>query len=312
MHKYVIRRVLLLIPIILGVTFIVYFILALTPGDPARFILGSNATDASVEALREQLGLNKPIILRYFTYLAKALRGDFGLSYSDSRPVFDSILVRWPVTVKLALFSTFLSMVIGIPAGIISALKHRSRIDVSFTLVSMIMLGMPSFWLALVLMLVFSLSLRWFPSSGIGGWQHFILPVATMSIGTSASLMRLVRSTMLDTIKQDYIITARAKGAPERVVILRHALKNALMIIITQIGLTFTALLAGAVLIEQVYGLPGLGTLTLIAIRSKDIPMVMGTTIFMAIISTLMILLLDIIYAWIDPRIKAKYVGGSH
>lgn len=311
MHRYIIKRLILVIPILLGATFIVFTILALTPGDPARLILGSTASEETVNELREEMGLNKPVIVRYVTYVSDAVRGDFGDSYTSRTPVFSEILKKFPVTLKIAAFAMILTVLVGVPLGIFSALRHRKALDVSITVVSMVMMGIPGFWLALILMLIFSLSLSLLPTNGIGTFAHYILPVVTLSIGTIASLTRVVRTTMLDTIKQDYITTARAKGAPEKVVILRHALKNAMLIIVTQVGLTFTALLAGSVLIEQIFGLPGLGSLSLTAIRGKDIPMVMATTIFLTIISTTMILLLDILYAYIDPRIKAKYIKGE-
>lgn len=311
MHKYILKRLLLLIPILIGVTLVVFIILTLTPGDPARFILGPNASDETVAKLGVEMGLDDPMLVRYANYIKGVLKGDFGNSYTSNLPVVESIINNLPVTLKMALLATFFSSLIGIPLGIISALKHRSFLDVSNTIVSMFLMGLPGFWLALILMLIFSLNLKLLPSSGVGTWKHYILPLATLLTGTAASLMRVVRTTMLDTIRQDYIKTARAKGAPERVVIIRHALKNAMMIIVTQVGLLFANLLAGTVLIETVFGLPGLGTLTLIAIRSKDIPMVMANTIFFAIIFISMILLIDIIYAFIDPRIKAKYTGGK-
>jgi len=302
---------LLIIPILLGATFIVFTILTLTPGDPARFILGATASEEAVYELREEMGLENHLFVRYGSYVKNALVGDFGLSYSNKQPVFNEILKKWPVTVTVATLSMVLSALIGIPLGVISALKHRSKLDVSITVLSMVLMGMPGFWLALLLMLFFSLYLGWLPTTGIGSWLHYLLPVITLSTATIATLTRIVRTTMLDTIRQDYIVTARAKGAPDKVVILRHALKNAMMIIVTQIGLTFTSLLAGSVLIEQIFGLPGLGNLALQAIRSKDVPMVMATTIFLTLVSTLMILLLDIIYAYLDPRIKAKYIRGG-
>lgn len=311
MYKYIIKRIILVVPILLGATLIVFTILALTPGDPARLILGSTASEETVNELREDMGLNDPLIVRYVNYVVDAFRGDFGMSYTNRTPVFAEILKKFPVTLKIAAFSMIVSVLFGVPMGIISALKHRKAMDVSITVVSMVLMGMPGFWLALILMLVFSLSLSLLPTNGIGTFAHYILPVLTLSTGTTAALIRIVRTTMLDTIRQDYITTARAKGAPEKVVILRHALKNAMMIIVTQIGLTFTSLLAGSVLIEQIFGLPGLGSLSLMAIRGKDIPMVMATTIFLTLISTTMILLLDILYAYIDPRIKAKYVKGE-
>jgi peptide/nickel transport system permease protein len=310
MHKYVVKRLLWIIPILLGVTLIVFTILSFSPGDPARIMLGMTAPDAAVDALREELGLNNPFFIRYFSYVVRALQGDFGISYATQQPVMNDILRSWPVTIKLAFFSTVLGALIAIPTGIISAIKHRSIFDIFATVASMVLMAMPGAGLALLLLLIFSLWWPILPAGGISSWKNFVLPVFCLLTVVATSLMRLVRTTMLDTLKQDYITTIRAKGAPERVVILRHAFKNISLMIITQIGMSFSGLLAGAVLIEHIFGMPGLGSLLMKAIRGKDVPTVMATTIVLSLVCVVTILLLDMIYAYIDPRIKAKYLGG--
>jgi peptide/nickel transport system permease protein len=312
MYRYVAKRLLWVIPILLGVSFIVFSILSFSPGDPARIMLGSAAPEAAIDALREELGLNQTFFVRYFGYVFSAIRGDFGISYATQQPVMNEIVRAWPVTIRLAIIATVLGAFIAIPLGIIAAMKHRSLFDVFTTVASMVFMAMPGAGLALLLLLIFSLWWPVLPAGGISSWKNYVMPVFCLLTVVATSLMRLVRTTMLDTLRQDYITTVRAKGAPEHIVILRHAFKNISLMIITQIGMSFSALLAGAVLIEQIFGMPGLGSLIIKAIRGKDIPTVMATTIVLSLVCIFTVLLLDIMYAYIDPRIKAKYVGGGH
>ncbi|MGI5970702.1 MAG: ABC transporter permease [Oscillospiraceae bacterium] len=308
MYRYVLKRLLLTIPVLLGAILLVYAIMALTPGDPGTLILGMTADKADIAALNHELGYDKPFIVQFFDYLKNiVLRFDFGDSYRTRTPVFNEILARFPTTFILALASMALSSIIGISLGIFSAVKQYSFVDSFFTIMAMFFAAIPGFWFGLMLMMLFSLKLGLLPSNGIDTWQCFILPTVTLSAGGAAGLMRLTRSTMLETVRQDYICTARAKGASERAVIWKHALKNALLPVITTLGMSFGANLGGAIIIETVFGMPGLGTYIVTAIRQKDVPSVLAATILLSVLFCLIMLIVDLLYAFIDPRIKAKY-----
>ncbi len=308
MLRYVLKRTVLLIPVLLGVSFIVFTIMSFTPGDPASVILGPTATKDDILKLNEELGYYRPFLAKYVTYITHAIQGDFGLSYRSQSPVFNEIFARFPTTLRLAIGSISLSMLIGTPIGIISAVRQYSWFDMTGTVVAMFMAAVPQFWLGLMGILVFSLGLGWLPSIGISTPKHYILPVITLSLPCAASIIRLTRSAMLEIIRQDYIRTARAKGAPERTIILKHAFRNALLPVVTVIGINFGFLLGGAVLIESVFGIPGVGTLTINSIRMKDIPQTTASVLFLAFTYIVMMLIVDVLYAYIDPRIKAKYV----
>lgn len=307
MGKYIAKRLLVLIPVILGVTFIIFSIMALTPSSPGRLILGIQASEEDVAAKNHELGYDKPFMTRFVNYVADAVTGDFGKSYLTNRPVVEEIWNRFPTTFKLAVLSVVTSIMIGVPLGILSAVKQYSAIDLISTVTAMFMASVPGFWLGLMMMLLFALKLGWLPVSGAGTWAHYVLPTLTLAIPSSASLLRLTRSTMLETIRQDYIRTARAKGAKEGHVIFRHALKNALLPLITSVGMHFGGLLGGTVLIESVFSFPGLGSRMLEAIRDKDVPMVTGCTVFLAVLFCLIMLVVDLLYAYVDPRVKAQY-----
>lgn len=308
MYKYVIKRLLFTIPVLFGAIFLVFTIMNMTPGDPGRLILGMTATQADIDALNHQLGVDQPFFTQFFNYIKDMITEfDFGISYRTRLPVFNEILARFPATFWLALWSMVLSAVVGIGLGIVSAVKQYSALDNVLTTLAMLLSAIPGFWLGLMLMLVFCLQLGWLPSNGIADWTGYILPVVTLSLGGAATQMRLTRSTMLETIRQDYIRTAKSKGAPEKTVIWKHALKNALLPVITAMGMNFGASLGGAVIIETVFGIPGLGMLIVTAIRQKDTPTVMAATLFLAVLFCLVMLVVDILYAYIDPRIKAKY-----
>lgn len=307
MHRYIMKRLLLLIPIILGVTFLVFSIMELTPGDPGRMLLGPFAAQEAVDKLNEELGYDKPYIERYLTYMKGVARGDFGISYRTKQPVFNEILPRFPITFRMAIFSTSLAVIIGIPLGILSAVKQYSAIDITSTIMAMLMASIPGFWLGLMGIILFSLKLGWLPSSGVESMASYIMPSVAIAIPSAAGILRLTRTTMLETIRADYIRTVRSKGATEKIVIWRHALKNALLPIITVIGMEFGALLGGAIVIETVFSVPGLGMLTITAIRMKDMPMIMGAIIFLAVIFVLVVLVVDVVYAYVDPRIRSRY-----
>ncbi|MBQ8507814.1 MAG: ABC transporter permease [Clostridia bacterium] len=308
MYKYVTKRILLTIPVLFGAIFLVFAIMQLTPGDPATLILGMTASPEDIAALNHRLGADQPFFQQFFNYVKDIVtKFDFGESYRSGKPVFDSILARFPTTFWLALWSMVASSVIGIVLGIISAVKQYSATDNILTTLAMLFSAVPGFWLGLMLMVVFALNLGWLPFGGVDSWKGYVLPVATLSLGGAASVMRLTRSTMLETIRQDYIRTARSKGAPENKVIFKHALKNALLPVITSMGMNFGGSLGGAVIVETVFGMPGVGMLIVESIRQKDTPVVMAATLFLAALFCLVMLVVDILYAYIDPRIKARY-----
>lgn len=315
MHKYILKRLLMLIPVILGVTFIVFFILNLSPGDPAAMILGEQATAEALEMKREELGLNDPILVRYFNYMKDLLRGDMGVSYRNSISVWEQVIDRFPNTVVLAIAGILVALLIGIPLGILSAKKQNTVIDNISMVLSLIGVSMPNFWFGLLVVMLFALKLGWLPSQGMGeGFGplllSLILPALTLGTGSAGTIARMTRSSMLEVIRQDYISTARAKGVDERTVTYQHMLRNALIPIITAVGLQFGSLLGGAMLTETVFSWPGLGRLMVENIKSKDIPMVLGCVVFLATMFTIVNLVVDIIYAFVDPRIKSLYKKG--
>lgn len=308
MHKYVIKRLLMLIPVIIGVSFLVFFIMSLAPGDPARTILGENAPIEAVEALREELGLNDPLLTRYANYMLDLLHGDLGESYKSGRPVFGEIVARFPATLKLAFWGMVFAVALSIPIGIISATRQYSITDSVSMIFALLGVATPNFWLGLMLIIAFSLHLGWFPSGGAdSGWRSLVLPVITLGTGCMANITRTTRSSMLEVIRQDYIRTAKAKGVPKNKVINKHALKNALIPVVTVIGLQFGSLLGGAVLTETVFSWPGVGTLLVNSIKAKDTPAVLGCVIVFSICFSIVNLCVDLLYAYIDPRIKSKY-----
>lgn len=308
MSKYVLKRFIFLIPIMLGVSFIVFGLLYMTPGDPARNALGQNASEEAVQALREEMGLNDPFLTQYGRYIKNIVtKGDLGKSYITKTPVVKEILSRAPSTVRLAFFSILLAGLIGIPIGIISAIKQYSIFDNITMLFALLGLSMPVFWLGLLLILLFSVKLGLLPSSGFSTPIHMILPCLALGSQSIAVITRMTRSSMLEVIRQDYINTARAKGQREKVVILRHALKNALIPIITVIGLQFGQLMAGALMTEVIFSIPGIGRLMVDAIKMRDTPLVLGCVLFVAVTFSIVNLIVDLIYTFVDPRIKSKY-----
>lgn len=311
MIKYVLKRLVMLIPIILGITFMVFFILSLTPGDPARMILGQNATSEQLEAMREQMGLNDPVIIRYISYMLNAVRGDFGTSWSTREPVFKMVLSRFPYTFQLASLAMILTVVVSIPLGMYSAVKQNSFQDSAVMVLSMVLAATPKFWLGVLMMLIFSVRLGLLPTSGLDGWKSYIMPTIAMAAASIAINTRVVRASMLDVIRQDYVRTARAKGVKPNVIFRKHALKNALLPVITVMGMGFAQSLGGSVLIENVFSIPGIGLLMVERIRQKDIPTVMACVIFIAVIFAVVNLITDILYAFVDPRIKAQYESQS-
>ena len=312
MTRYVVKRLRYMIPVLLGVAFLVFTILSLTPGDPGSIILGITAKPEDIAALNAQFGYDKPFLVRFVNYIGDILlHFDLGTSYATRQPVIDSILARFPNTLVLAVLSMCLSSILGISMGIFSAVRQYSVMDHVVVVVALVFASMPGFWLGLMLLILFSLRLGWLPSFGATSFRHFILPTITVAMPSAAGLLRLTRSTMLETIRKEYIRTARAKGASNRRVIWKHALRNALLPVVTTLGTGFGASLGGAIIAETVFAMPGMGTLMTTAIRQKDVPTVMSATLFLAVLFSLIILLVDILYAFIDPRIKSKYRNGG-
>ena len=307
MVRYIIKRILALIPVLLGVSFIVFSLLTLSEGDPARMIVGEMADEAVLEAVREELGLNDPFLVQYFNYIRRIVfEGDLGTSFQRRTPVIEEILRVFPNTLRLASLAVVVAVVVGVSFGIISAIKQYSILDNVISVVALLGVSMPIFWVGMLMILLFSVRLSWLPSSGFDSWRAMIMPVIALAAQSIAVLARMTRSTMLEVIRQDYIDTARAKGQSERVIIFRHALKNALIPIVTLVGLQFGSLLGGAILTESVFSIPGLGQLMIASIRARDIPLVQGSVLFIAVMFCVVNLVVDILYTFVDPRVKLK------
>lgn len=314
MTSYIVRRLLQTIPVLLGATLLVFLLIQLIPGDAAGVILGGEATPSAVAALRQEMGLNDPIPEQYMRWMAKVLRGDLGISSQTRTPVLTVLAGKFPNTLLLALTAMLLAIVVGVTAGVISATRRYSWFDRLSMFAALFGNSMPVFWLGLILIIVFSLGLGWLPSGGIqsvrGGEgfvdliKHLALPTITLASAATALIARMVRSTMLEVIRQDYITTARSKGQVERVIIWRHALRNALLPVVTVVGLQFGHLLGGAVLTETVFVWPGVGLAIYGAISARDIPLIQGGILLTATTFVLINLLVDIGYAYLDPRIR--------
>lgn len=307
MSRYVIKRLVMLIPVLIGVTFLVYFIISLSPGDTAAMLAGEDADAATIEALRKELGLDQPVIVQYAKYMLNLLQGDMGNSYKTGRPVTNMIVSCFPNTAKLAFWSILVAVGIALPIGVISATKQYSMFDNVGMVVALIGVATPNFWLGLMMIILFSLNLGWLPSGGNKGWSSYIMPAITLGTGDAALITRMTRSSMLEVIRADYIRTARAKGVPENKVVYQHALRNALIPVVTAIGLQFGSLLGGATLTETVFAWPGIGRSTVDSIKTKDTTQVLGNIVVLTITFSCVNLLVDILYAFIDPRIKAQY-----
>ena len=304
MLKYISKRIIYLIPVLIGIVFLVFTIMYFSPGDPAKLILGDRAPEEQVAALRHELGLDLPYYQQLFNYITNAIHGDFGNSYQLRMPVWDIIKLRFPLTLQLTTFTMLIAVLIGVPVGILSAVKQYSVIDAFSVIFALLMASIPAFWLGMLLMLLFSLNLGWLPSSGYEGVKWLILPSITLGFINCATIMRMTRSSMLEVVRQDFIRTARAKGATEKRVVFRHALKNAIIPVITVVGTAFGSSLGGAVVTETVFGLPGMGTQIITAIRQKDNPVVLASVIVIALAFSLVNLIVDILYTYVDPRIR--------
>jgi len=308
MYRYIIKRLLFLIPTILGVVFIIFLVMNITPGDPARALLGVSAPQADVDILNHELGYDLPFFQKYVNYIKDmVVDRDFGVSYFTKQSVFDEIWPRYLVTIKLAFLGVIISSAIGIPLGIYAAVKQYTLWDTIPSILAFLIAAIPSFVLGMLLLFIFSLKLNWLPSYGIASFKNYIMPALAISIPPAAMNMRFTKSSMLESIRQDFVRTARAKGAAENVVIWKHALKNALLPVITNIGLSLGSLIAGAVVAEKLFSIPGIGSLIVDRIAYKDEPVIIAGTIMIAVCFTIVMLIVDLIYAYIDPRIRAKY-----
>jgi len=303
MISYVTRRCFILIPTLIGITLISFLILQLVPGDPARMIAGVEANEKDIEAVRHQLGLDKPVLLQYGIFLKNLAKGDLGESIRTKNSVVYEIWPRLINTVRLALASLIISLPIGLIAGTIAAIRQNTIIDYVTMVCVLLGISTPTFWSGLILVLIFSVHLGWFPSGGAEGLMSLVLPAVTLGAATAAMTARMIRSSLLDVLRQDYIRTARAKGQKESKVISNHALKNALIPTVTVVGLQFGYLLGGAVLVETIFTWPGLGRLIVDSIFIRDYPVVQGGIMFFAFSFVLVNLIVDVLYAYLDPRI---------
>lgn len=311
-YTYLLQRLGLTLVVVVGVTLVVFLIVQLIPGDPAQVLLGLQATEEKVEARREAMGLNRPVVVQYLDWVSSAARGDFGNSLLTGQPVSDLLLQRLPATLQLAFLAIIIGMLIAFPLGIISAIRPNSAADLFASILSQVGIAMPDFWLGILLVLLFSSTLGWLPPSGYtpitedaADWlRHMILPAFTAGFISASIQTRFIRSAMLEVMSQGYVTTARAKGLREQVVIARHALRNALITIVTVIGLQVTALLSAVVVIEIVFNLPGLGRLALDAVLDRDYTLLQGAVFVMALMATFINLSVDLMYFFLDPRIE--------
>jgi len=312
MTAFFVRRLLTTLLVVLGVTFVTFLIIQLVPGDPARIILGINADQSKVEDLRRIMGLDRPLLVQYGDWLLSLLRGDLGESYITGQSVMEAVLERLPRTLTLAGASLAIALAIALPLGILSALRLRSSVDYGAMIFSQVGVSIPDFWMGIMLILVFSLNLRWLPPSGYVGitedpveWlRHLILPALTVGIVSGSVITRFVRSAMLETLHQDYVRTARSKGLHERRIVSHHVLRNALIPITTVVGLQLAALLGGVVVVEVIFAWPGVGRLALDAVQRRDYAMLQGAVLFIALAFSAVNLVVDLLYAYLDPRIR--------
>jgi len=307
MFRYVIKRILLLIPIMICVSFVIYYVIDLAPGDVVDVIAAIDASDEVKAQMREDLGLNDPLLTRYARYMLGLVQGNLGVSAVTHKDVFKTYMERFPVTLVLASSGIIVALLIAIPLGITAAVHQNTWRDSGSTVLGLLGLSMPNFWLGLLLIIAFSLELKWFPSMYDGTWKSIIMPAITLGTGEAALMMRTTRSSMLETIRQDYLKTIRAKGVPEKVVINKHALKNALIPIITVVGTQIGSSIGGAVLTESVFSANGVGRLIVDSVNYRDTEMVCGAIILTTLLSSVVMVIVDLVYAYIDPTIKARY-----
>ena len=306
MSKYILKRILISIPVLIGVIFIIFIMLNVVPGDPITLMMGEHIKPDLIEQFRVRMGLDDPVIIRFFKYIINAIQGDLGMSYKLKRDVTDLIKDAFPNTVKLALFAAVIAWIVGIPGGIISAIKQNTIIDRLFMSVSLFGVSMPVFWGALLLQYVFAYKLKVFPVSGYKTWMHLALPAIVLGWSSAGTIARLTRSSLLEIMQNDFIRTARAKGASESIVVVGHALKNALLPVVTMMAIQISSLLSGAVITESIFSIPGIGRLAVDAISNRDMPLLQGTVLFTTVLIIGGNLVADILYSVIDPRIRCE------
>lgn len=307
MVKYIIKRILALIPVLLGVILLIFLIMSMTNGDAATIILGETASQESIEALREEMGLNDPVLVQYVRYVWNLCHGDMGTSYSTGNTVVYEIFSnRFPATLRLTVAALVFSLILALPLGIFAAIKQNSLFDTISMVIALLGVSMPAFWLALLAMLLFCVKLRWFPSTGAEGFKSLVLPALTLGFMHMAAIVRTTRSSMLETIRQDYMRTARAKGVSYGKAITGHALRNAMIPTLTIIGIQVGSLLGGALLTETVFSWPGMGRYLVQSIQSRDTPAVLGCIVVFTVCFSLVNLLVDILYGIVDPRINSR------
>ncbi|NLV49179.1 MAG: ABC transporter permease [Clostridiales bacterium] len=308
MLKYIIKRLIWMIPVILGVLCIVFILSEITPGDPVDAVVGYDAPAEVREAMKEEMGLNKPVIVRFIIYVWKIVtRGDLGKSYASGQPVLKELLARFPNTLILTFASIIVALIIAIPLGLISAVKQYSIIDNASMALALFGVSIPQFWFALLTLLVFAVKLKWLPASGIEGFSGWVLPVAMIGIANVGNLARTTRSSMLEVVRQDYIRTARAKGQNEVVVIVIHGLRNALIPVIANVGNTIGVSLGGAIIAESIFSISGVGKYMLDSINQRNWPSVQGGIILLALAFSITMLIMDLLYTLIDPRLKSEF-----
>lgn len=304
MRSFLIKRVLLAIGVVFAISAITFFVLNIVPGDPVRIMVGEMADDATVERIREQMGLNDPVEVQYARWLTNMLQGDFGTSYTQSKPVVTLMGQAFLTTARLAGLAYVFALVLGLVIGVVAAVNHGKWIDRALMALSILGISAPVFWVAVIFQIVFALTLKWFPLSGIKTWQAFVLPVIALGVRYAASIARVTRTSMLDVLSQDFMRTAEAKGVRKWTVIIGHGLRNALIPIITIAGTQLGEILTGSILIESIFMMPGMGKLLLDAINSRDLPLIQGGVMYIAIICVVVYLIVDILYAVVDPRIR--------
>jgi peptide/nickel transport system permease protein len=309
MFTYIVKRVVLIFPVVLGITLFIYLVLALAPGDPASLMLGPDATAEQLQAKRVELGMDKNVFVRYVNYITTVIQGDFGTSWITGKPVMLEFYQRVPHTLALACLTLVITVILGIPFGVLAAVKQNKPIDTVTLIFALVFSSIPAFWLGMLIQIIFALKLGWFPSMGAGSIRHIVLPAFTLSLVNLAGQVRMTRSSMLDVTNQDYIRTARAKGAGEWRIVIQHIVRNGSLPVITNLGIAFTYAFGGAVVTESVFSIPGIGSYMINAAKTRDIPIVMGIIIFVAIFVALVNLVVDIIYAFIDPRVKLGYMA---
>ena len=310
MIRYILKRLLLLVPTVLLVSFLIFMILDLASGDVISALTGDSTLEEK-EIMRHELGYDRSVVYRFGVYLKGLIRGDLGESLIMGEPVWNIYFQRLPYTIILALASCIVCYVISIPLGIVAALHQGSLIDNGCTVLALLGLSIPNFWLGLMLIIAFSLKLGWLPSIGFSGFKSIILPALTVGTGMTALLMRTTRSSMVDVVRQDYLRMLRAKGVPENKVIYKHAFKNALIPILTIAGQQFASCLGGAVITETVFTWPGIGRLTVYAINQRDTVLATGCIIMTTVINCIVVLIVDVLYAYVDPRVKAQYIRSA-